>query len=135
MSCVFCFAQSSAAQKPIVQTQTSKTYKKYPKRLHKEAEYQTKWCTAQCGIMEYKNDDKTRVDCLTSSHAIEFDFADKLYESIGQALFYSLKTGKKPGVVLIMEHPEKEQKYLKRLLLVAKAYGITVWTMYPTDLQ
>ena len=26
--------------------------------------------------MEYKNPDKTRVDCLTETHAVEFDFAN-----------------------------------------------------------
>ena len=49
------------------------------KHLHLEKEYQTCSCNAHNGIMEYKLSDYTRVDCLTSTHAIEFDFAPKVY--------------------------------------------------------
>ena len=43
---------------------------------------------------------------LTSfAYAVEFDFAEKWAEAVGQALYYALKTGKKPAVVLIMEDP------------------------------
>lgn len=42
-------------------------------------------------------------------YAIEFDFSrgTKVYECIGQALYYGLVTGRKPGAVLIIEE-EKE---------------------------
>ena len=70
--------------------------------------------------------DGTRVDCLTSTHAIEVDFANKWAESIGQSLFYAEMTGKKPGVYLIIES-DRDYRYLKRLKLVAKKYGITIF--------
>lgn len=105
------------------------------KHLHLEKEYQTCWCNAHNGIMEYKLSDYTRVDCLTSTHAIEFDFAPKVYESIGQALYYGLETCKKAGVVLILENSQTEQKYVKRLEKVAKQYNIDYWLMYPSDLE
>lgn len=106
----------------------------YAKRLHYEATYQNKWCSEMCGKQEYELDDKTRVDCLTKTHAIEFDFANKVYEGIGQSLYYGIKTKKKPGIVLIVENPEKEQKYIKRMIKVARKKGIDCWIMYERDL-
>ena len=64
--------------------------------------------------MEYENSDYTRVDCLTKKHAVEFDFANKWTESIGQALHYGLMTGKKPMVILILDCPEKQMVYYNR---------------------
>ena len=65
---------------------------KYVIHKHNESSYQHAWCSIHNGIEEYKNSDFTRVDCLTDTHAIEFDFADKWAESIGQALHYSFMT-------------------------------------------
>ncbi len=104
-------------------------------KKHKESEYQKKWCSAMCGTQEYRLEDKTRVDCLTSTHAIEFDFAHKIYESIGQSLYYSIKTNKKPGIVLIIEQPIKEEKYIMRMKQIAASQGIDCWLMYESDLS
>lgn len=65
------------------------------KNIFKEKDYQEAYCNLHNGITEYQNSDFTRVDCLTSTHAIEFDFAKKWAESIGQALHYQKMTGKK----------------------------------------
>lgn len=81
--------------------------------------------------MEYTLADRARVDCLTATHAIEFDFAPKWAESVGQSLYYALKTGKRPGVVLILENPSKDARNLRRLQALAKKYQITVWTTSP----
>jgi hypothetical protein len=101
-------------------------------KLHLEAEYQTVWCEKMKGVQEYVLDDGARVDCLTDKFAVEFDFGPKWAEGIGQALYYAIKTGKEPLVVLILEEPGDQ--YLARLKAVAKKYGITVWTMAPGDL-
>jgi len=85
------------------------------KHLYKEAVYQHAWCSAHNGTEEYKNDDFTRVDCLTDTHAVEFDFANKWAESVGQAEYYAYKTGKKGMVVLILENPKKELIYYNRV--------------------
>ncbi|MCK4786249.1 MAG: hypothetical protein KAV87_21000 [Desulfobacteraceae bacterium] len=100
------------------------------KHLHPEKWYQEKWCNERGGVTEYVLPDKTRVDCLTDEYAVEADFAKKWAESIGQALFYGYMTGKKPGVLLILEK-EKDKRYLKRLNKVADKEGITVWTISP----
>ena len=75
---------------------------KHVHHQHNEESYQQAWCSTHNGIMEYENSDFTRVDCLTKKHAVEFDFANKWHESIGQALHYGLMTGKKPMVMLNM---------------------------------
>jgi hypothetical protein len=56
----------------------------------------------------------TRCDCLTDTHAIEFDFGNKWAEALGQSSYYSLQTGRKPGIVLILENM-KDRRYWIRL--------------------
>ena len=67
---------------------------KYVKRKYKESVYQNAWCSANSGVTEFENKDFTRVDCLTDTHAVEFDFANKWAEGIGQALHYQKMTNK-----------------------------------------
>ena len=105
----------------------------YATHLYPEKTYQNAWCKTHNGISEYTLDDKTRVDCLTRNYAIEFDFAEKWAESVGQALYYSIKTSKNPGVVLIIENQTKEENYLKRLQTIATKYNIKIWTITPKD--
>lgn len=78
--------------------------------LHYESWYQERWCNAHGGEMEVVMPDNTRCDCVTDTHAIEFDFGKKWAESIGQSLYYGLQTGKTPGVVLILEK-DTDRKY------------------------
>lgn len=101
---------------------------------HLEKEYQTKWCNLNNGILEHKLPDSTRIDCLTPNYAIEFDFAPKWAESVGQSLFYAHSTAKKPGIVLILENPDKDVKYLNRLKSIAQVYNIKIWTMTAEDI-
>lgn len=93
---------------------------------HHEASYQRAWCSMQNGIEEYENKDKTRVDCLTATHAVEFDFANKWAESIGQALHYQKMTGKRAKVVLILEKPKKQMVYFKRVEALSRIYDFDV---------
>lgn len=100
-----------------------------------EKDYQRVWCNTHCGSMEVILPDKARVDCVTKTHAIEFDFAPKWAESIGQALYYGRVLHKTLGIVLIIENAEKDQKYINRVKAVAKIYGITLWTMTPNEMK
>ena len=106
----------------------------FASHIYLEKEYQNYWCKLNNGQTEYILNDKTRIDCLTKDYAIEFDFAQKWAESIGQSLYYGLCTGKNSGIVLIMENPQKDIKYLNRLNEVAKKYNIKVWTITPQDM-
>lgn len=106
----------------------------YSKTLYYEKDYQQLWCNKHNGKLEVVLPDKARVDCVTDTHAIEFDFAKKWGESIGQALYYSTVLNKQAGIVLIMEKGNSDEKYLARVLEVAKRYNITIWTMTPKDM-
>ncbi len=44
------------------------------KREHPEKWYQKRWCMEQGGQIEVVLPDRTRCDCVTDTHAIEFDF-------------------------------------------------------------
>lgn len=102
--------------------------------IHKEKEYQNVWCARHNGIPEYViPDDKARVDCLTEDYAIEFDFAYKWAEAVGQALYYAAKTNKKPGIVIIIEK-ERDKRNLERLEFLTDKYNIKLWTITPSDL-
>jgi len=101
---------------------------------YKESYYQNIWCKENKGITEYILPDKTRVDCLTDEYAVEFDFAHKWAESIGQSLYYSKITKKKPAIVLIMES-NNDDKYYKRVNVLAKNYNISLFTMKSKDYQ
>ena len=99
------------------------------KHIHKEKYYQRIFCSKFNGILEYTLRDKTRVDCLTSTMAVEVDFSTKWAESIGQSLYYSKMTHKRATVLLILENPQKDIKYLQRLKKVAKDTNIKVYTI------
>lgn len=94
-------------------------------KKHNEKYYQTKLCRELGGKMEYRLKDKTRVDCLTNEYAIEVDWAKKWAEGIGQALYYSLMTGKKPAVGLIVG--KRDKRYIKRLQKVSKEFDIEIF--------
>lgn len=91
-----------------------------------EKHYQAEWCQEQGGQTEVILADGTRVDCLTSTHAVEFDFGKKWAESIGQSLFYSLQTGKKAGIILIVG-PE-DRKYWLRLNSTIRHFNLPIDT-------
>ncbi|MFH1140031.1 MAG: hypothetical protein V1816_28450 [Pseudomonadota bacterium] len=99
---------------------------------HPEKFYQEIWCREQGGRREARLADRTRCDCLTSTHAVEFDFGPKWAEALGQSLHYSVMTGKKAGVVLILEGPD-DKKYLDRLRRITAHFEIPVdfWIMRP----
>lgn len=89
-----------------------------------ESYYQNQWCTSDFGRKEAVLWDMTRVDCLAKDYAIEFDFAKKWAESIGQSLYYAKLTGKKPAIALILTSPT-DYKYVKRVERLD--YGIQIF--------
>lgn len=77
----------------------------YPEKVYNEA-----WCGYLKGTIEYRFDDGTRVDCLLDHYAVEVEFAHKYLNSTGQANHYARKSGKKSGILLILEK-ESDVKY------------------------
>lgn len=76
-----------------------------------------------------------RVDILTDSHAIEVDWLHKFHLGIGQALYYSMETGKPPGLAVIIR-PERmplsrldASKLTKSEELTAR-HGVRLFILY-----
>ena len=97
------------------------------KREHPEKWYQERWCREQGGQIEVVLPDRTRCDCVTDTHAIEFDFGNKWTEAVGQSLYYSLQPGKKAGIVLILENV-KDRKYWIRLKNTIEYFNLQIDT-------
>ena len=97
------------------------------KREHPEKWYQLKWCEEQKGQAEVVLPDGTRCDCVTDTHAIEFDFGNNWAEAIGQSAYYSLQTDKRAGIVLILE-TMKDRKYWIRLHTVIEHFNLPIDT-------
>jgi hypothetical protein len=97
---------------------------------HPEKHYQGIWCAEAGGARETTPRKGLRVDCETATHAVEFDFASKWAEAVGQSLAYAGATGKRAGIVLILEGPG-DVRYLDKLRFTIASSGlpIDVWTM------
>jgi hypothetical protein len=68
---------------------------------------------------------RTRCDCLTDTHAIEFDFGNKWVEAIGQSVYYTLQTGKKARIVLVLA-AMKDRKYWIRLNTTIQHFDLPI---------
>lgn len=100
-----------------------------------EKDYQRAFCDAAHGKMEVRLDDAARIDCLTDEYAIEVDYGpQKFYEGISQALYYGLKTHKRPGLLLI---DVPNSIYVKRTIAIITGYklDITLWVVNPQDVN
>lgn len=104
------------------------------KRVHHEAIYQEHFCEGLNGESEHILPDRTRVDCLTDKYAVEVDFAEKWGEAVGQSLYYAHCTGKKPGILLILES-DKDEKHLHKIEPLVKLYNIELWLIRPERLS
>jgi hypothetical protein len=96
-----------------------------------EREFAQNWCRKHGGVVEVVLEDRTRVDCLTDTHAIEVEYGPKWAEAIGQALHYALMTGKRAGVVIILRD-KNDERYARRIRNVAREWGldIAIWREY-----
>lgn len=102
------------------------------RRLFKEKAYQKAWCESAGGVTEVVLQDKTRVDCVTDEYAVEVDFASKWAEAVGQSLYYAIMTGRRPGILLIMEE-KSDERFLERVRAVTERIGVRVWTVTPEN--
>ena len=95
--------------------------------LENEDYYNRQFCTEESGQAEYRLSDLSRVDCLTDTHAFEADWADglKVYESIGQSLYYSAETGKQPGILLLIRKNSFE-KHIRKVKRVIERWNLPI---------
>ena len=103
---------------------------------YREADYVDYACPKMNGVIEFSLDDGSRVDCETDTHSIEFDFGKKWAEAIGQALYYSSKTGKQAGIFLIIaENNDRNNLRKIKRVIKEKKMNIKIWTISPEDLN
>lgn len=78
------------------------------------------------GEAEYRLPDASRIDILTEQIAYEVEWCDKWEQSIGQAVFYSASTHRRPGVWLLKRGPADDEDYLRCLATVCnlREYGL-----------
>jgi hypothetical protein len=91
--------------------------------IENEDHYNRLFCEEMNGEAEHVLEDLSRVDCLTDTHAFEADWADglKVYEAIGQALYYASETGKLPGILLLIRKDTYE-KHVRKVERVIEMY-------------
>jgi hypothetical protein len=94
-------------------------------RLHSKHWYQERWCARMAGARAEPA--SSVYDCRTDTYVIEFDYADHWYEAIGESLHYALQTGKKAGIVLIMEHAS-DRRYWEKLNRTIDHYRLPIHT-------
>jgi len=70
--------------------------------------------------------DKSRVDLLSDTHAIEVDWAKKHYEAVGQATWYAMVTGRRPAVLLLVRRWE-DWRHVLRCFAICYRLGIRVY--------
>ena len=69
-----------------------------------EANYRDALCAGM--RMEVTLSRQSRADCVSDTHAIEVEWADKFKEGVGQALTYAYESTLIPGVILICRRSE-----------------------------
>jgi len=99
-----------------------------------EAYYQELDCKERGGIVEYKLSDNTRVDCLTDTLAIEYDFAYKWYECITQSLHYAMHTNTQAICSLIFKK-DNDIKYKNSAEALIQHYNLPVLLEVINDLD
>ena len=97
------------------------------KALEKEKYYSEMYCEELSGKVNYILADKSKVDCLTDTHAYEVDWADgmKVYEAIGQSLYYASQTNKKPGIILLIRKNNSE-KHIRKVKEVINFFELDI---------
>jgi hypothetical protein len=95
--------------------------------IENEDYYNRQFCSEVSGQAEYKLPDRSRIDCLTDTHAFEADWADglKVYESVGQSLYYAAETGKKPGILLLIRKKNSD-KHIRKVKRVIESWNLPI---------
>ena len=91
--------------------------------------YRDTWCTEHQGTIEYEISDRMIADCVTETHAVRVDFGNNWTQALGFALHYGMKTGKRGGVVLILDQ-SKDYMHWIRLNSVIEHYKLPLDAWY-----
>lgn len=78
-------------------------------------------------MIEVRLFDASRVDLLNDEYALEVDWAGNWEEAIGQSLWYAIVTEKKPGVVLLVKNPDRDEEDIHKALIVCEKTQIKLY--------
>ena len=95
--------------------------------IENEAYYSEKFCNEKDLSSNGEEITSSYPDCLTDTHVFEFDWAEgmKVYEAIGQSLYYSSVSGKKPGILLLIRK-ENSEKHIEKVRRVIEAFELDI---------
>ncbi len=88
--------------------------------------YNAFFCNSVNGLVEFRLENGTKVDCLTNEYAIEVDWAQKWYEGITQALYYAMLTNRKAKLLLILKD-NTDLRFVKRADDLIEFYRLPVY--------
>ena len=91
--------------------------------------YRDTWCAEKQGQTNAPMPDRMTCDCLTDTHAVRVDFGDNWTQAVGFALHYSLQTGKKGGIVLVLDK-SKDYRHWIRLNALLQEYKLPIDAWY-----
>ena len=92
----------------------------------KEADYADIWCAERSGT-RFVLPDRTRVDCLTKTHAVEVDYARKWFEAVGQSLHYARMTKRRAGILLLIRRGNKpDERKVEALRKLIEHYRLAI---------
>lgn len=98
--------------------------------------YQNQWCRDHNGQTDIIMPDQTTCDCVTETHAIEYDFGKDWAKSLGHALNDRFLTGKRGGIVLILESPDDLKYWLILNNIVTQLkLSIDTWKIENFEMQ
>ena len=81
--------------------------------------YNTDFCWSVGGVDESRSIPGSRIDCETDEIVYEADWASfKMFEGIGQSLYYSSMTGKTPGLLLIIKDDHGPKHVAKAKIII-----------------
>jgi hypothetical protein len=100
----------------------------FPAKAESEKAFVQTWAAANKGKVNVRLADGTRCAVVTATHAVDFAFAAKWQDAVGQALYHASQLNKHPGIVLIMADA-KDAVYRQRLDATISVFNlpIDVW--------
>tara|TARA_B100001769_G_C21714266_1_gene393402 strand:+ start:194 stop:571 length:378 start_codon:yes stop_codon:yes gene_type:complete len=89
--------------------------------------YSDKFCKEISGNPKHELEDGSKPDCITKTHVFEFDWAEgmKVYEAIGQSLYYASQTKLKPGIYLLIRKDNSE-KHIRKIREVIRFFDLDI---------
>lgn len=101
----------------------------FAEELRDRRSYRDEWCEKNQGQTDAVMTERMTCDCLTETHAVRVDFGREWTRALGFAMHYSMKTGKRGGVVLVLDKSRDYMQWI-RLNTVIEHYKLPIDAWY-----